>query len=148
MPQKEIRINGKFYWELNQKDEIQVFMEMPDAFFWNNNNIPIFGKIICCCKKGTRAAAPFMDELGNFFSYCVLLSSEHKKESRRCTNREIMQWCASKGFWMDAYNQIRIDPVRNKRETLNEPCSLSVVSICAWDGEPMEPTAENMGLEE
>ena len=72
-----------------------------------------------------------------------------QKESRRCTKYELMQWCAmGKGYWIDKDNQIRIDPVKNKRETLNDPCSSRVFSVCAWDDEPMEPTAQNMGLPE
>lgn len=30
----------------------------------------------------------------------------------------------------------------------NDICCEAVQSICTWDGEPMEPTAQNMGLEE
>ena len=150
MPQKEVEYNGVFYWELEQKDECQVFPEFPKVLAWENeNDIAFVGTeiVLCLGKKECSKMRPFISKDGWRFRHAALLSSEHKKESRRCTNFELAKWCAKgNGYFIDRWTNIfhRLDL---PQKTKNEICNDSVVSICTWDGEPMEPTAENMGLE-
>ena len=148
MPQKEVQVNNKWYWELEQKNEIQVFMEQPSAFFSDDNIAYYKGKLVCCFKNGVSDARPFMNDLGNVYTYCALLSSEHEKKSRRATNIEVMRWCSTNGVWLDEYDQARNDPLDAKLSELKNPCKECVMKVVKWDGETMEPTAQNMGLPE
>jgi len=147
MPQKEVQVNKKWYWELEQKNEIQVFMGQPPAFFSDDNIAYYRGKLVCCFKNGVSDTRPFMNDLGNVYAYCALLSSEHEKKSRRATEKELSVWCAKgHGFWTD----LRSGNSYTTRQFSNsiEICANYIASICTWDGEPMEPTAQNMGLPE
>ena len=148
MPQKEVQVNKKWYWELEQKNEIQVFMGQPSAFFSDDNIAYYLGKLVCCFKNGVSDTRPFINDLGNVYAYCALLSSEHEKKSRRATNIEVMRWCSANGVWLDEYNQVRNDPLDSKFSELKNPCKECVVKVVKWDGETMEPTAQNMGLPE
>ncbi len=149
MSQKEVQVDKKWYWELEQKNETQVFIEQPLAFFSDDNIAYYKGKLICCFKNGVLGASPFMDDVGNAYAYCALLSSEHEKKSRRGTNKEIMKWCLKfGGFWIDDSKHVRLDIPNCRMDHLTDSIPGFVVSICTWDGEPMEPTAQNMGLPE
>ncbi len=145
---KEVKINGKWYWELEQKNELQVFLEQPSAFFSDDNSSFYQGKLICCLGKGIAEEPPFVDDNGINYWHCALLFSEHEKKSRRCTDFELARWLAKgNGFWIDSKGKmrIRLDSVYSER---NKTSVDGIASICTWDGEPMEPTAQNMGLEE
>ena len=148
MSQKEVQINRKWYWELEQKDEIQVFMGQTNAFFSDDNISYYEGKLVCCFKKGVIDESPFMNDWGQNYKFCALQSSKHEKKSRRATNIEVMKWCSTNGVWLDEYNQVRNDPLDANLSELKNPCKECVVKVVKWDGEPMEPTAQNMGLEE
>jgi hypothetical protein len=77
-----------------------------------------------------------------------LLSSEHEKKSRRCTAKELSKWVlGGNGFWLDRDGLARTLGDFNYTKPDDE-CGKIVISICTWDGEPMEPTAQNMGLPE
>jgi len=148
MPQKEVQVNKKWYWELEQKNEIQVFMGQPPAFFSDDNIAYYRGKLVCCFKNGVSDTRPFIDDLGNVYAYCALLSSEHEKKSRRCTAKELSKWVlGGNGFWLDRDGLARTLGDFNYTKPDDE-CGKIVISICTWDGEPMEPTAQNMGLPE
>ena len=149
MPQKEVQVNKKWYWELEQKNEIQVFMEQPSAFFSDDNIAYYKGKLVCCFKNGVSDTRPFMNDLGNVYAHCALLSSEHEMKSRICTNAELMKWCAKgNGFWIDEYNGQHAAYSHCTENKNNSVYEKHVKFICTWDGEPMEPTAKNMGLPE
>ena len=149
MPQKEVEINGKGYWELEQTGIVQIFPNKPDAFMWSENEIPQVKKLIVCFGKiKYDRPACFLDECGSLFEHCALFNSGHEKKSRRATNIEVMRWCSANGVWLDEYNQVRNDPLDAKLSELKNPCKECVVKVVKWDGETMEPTAKNMGLPE
>ena len=143
---KEVEINGKWYWELEATDQNQAFNPPEPAYMWDNEptKISYLGFVI---KKGI-GTYPFKTEICNGYAHCALLSSEHEKKSRRCTDFELNRWLSKgNGFWIDdrGVMKIKSDTDYDKR---NNPSGKGLVSICTWDGEPMEPTAQNMGLEE
>ena len=151
MPQKEVEFNGIFYWELEQKDFFQIFFECPKALMFDTeNSITFVGTeiILCLGKKECQTNYPFISKDGRCFRHAVLLSSKHEKKSRRATNIEVMKWCSTNGVWLDEYNQVRNDPLDANLSELKNPCKKCVVKVVKWDGEPMEPTAQNMGLPE
>ena len=152
MSRKEIEFNGIFYWELEQKDFFQLFPECPKALmFENESGIDFIGTeiVLCLGKKDCLTKNPFISKDGRCFSHAVLLSSRHEKKSRRCTNRELMKWCLGfGGFWVDESKHVRLDIPNCRMDHLTDSIPGFVVSICTWDGEPMEPTAKNMGLPE
>ena len=144
---KEVEINGKWYWELEATDQNQAFNPPEPAYVWDKN--PEIGVVeLCFVKKKGEGSYPFITENCNYYAHCALLSSEHKKKSRRCTVLELAKWCASgKGYWINLEGNGKtqfIFSIKAKSELLEE----SFKSICTWDGEPMEPTAKNMGLPE
>lgn len=153
---KEIQINGKWYWKLEPKDEIQLFSALPEALMWQDEDLDIVAtkkiatkKILVFCRgpKESPTDYPFIAEDGNAYAHCALLSSEHKRKSRRCTVLELAKWCDKNGFWINAEGTA-VTKTSFFYETRNDECDGNLISICTWDGEPMEPTAQNMGLEE
>ena len=152
MSRKEIEFNGIFYWELEQKDFFQLFPECPKALmFENESGIDFIGTeiVLCLGKKDCLTKNPFISKDGRCFSHAVLLSSRHEKKSRRCTIRELMMWCNKNGgFWIDEFKHVRLDIPNCGADHLTDSIPEFVVSICTWGGEPMEPTAKNMGLPE
>jgi hypothetical protein len=144
---KEVEIGGKWYWELEATDQNQAFNPPEPAYVWDKN--PEIGVVeLCFVKKKGEGSYPFITKNCNYYEHCALLSSEHEKKSRRCTNFELVRWCAKgNGFWIDecGITRTKCDAPYADR---NDPSGKGLVSICTWDGEPMEPTAKNMGLEE
>jgi len=144
---KEVEIGGKWYWELEATDQNQAFNPPEPAYVWDKN--PEIGVVeLCFVKKKGEGSYSFITKNCSYYEHCVLLSSEHEKKSRRATNIEIMRWCSTNGVWLDEYNQVRNDPLDAKLSELKNPCNECVVKVVKWDGETMEPTAKNMGLEE
>ena len=147
MSQKEVQINGKWYWELEATDQNQAFNPPELAYVWDEN--PVIGAVeLCFVKKKGDGSYPFITKNCNYYKHCALLSSEHEKKSRRCSDFELSRWLSKgNGFWIDERGTMKIksDTDYDKR---NDPSGKGLVSICTWDGEPMEPTAKNMGLEE
>ena len=148
---KEVEIGGKWYWTLEATDQNQAFNPPEPAYMWDDspkgNAIRKENKLGFVLKNriGTY---PFKTEECTGYAHCALLSSEHEKKSRRCTIKEISKWIlGGNGFWLDQEKCARTS-CDFEYEKLNSECGKSVVSICTWDGEPMEPTAQNMGLEE
>jgi hypothetical protein len=154
MPQKEVQINGKWYWTLEQTGIVQIFPNKPDAFMWSEDEIQedkileIKTLIVCFGKNKWMRSASFLADDGVMAEHCALFASEHEKKSRRATNIEVMRWCSTNGVWLDEYNQVRNDPLDAKLSELKNPCKECVVKVVKWDGETMEPTAKNMGLPE
>ena len=142
---KEVQINGKWYWELEATDQNQAFNPPEPAYMWDNEptKISYLGFVI---KKGI-GTYPFKTEICNGYAHCALLSSEHEKKSRRCTTLELAKWCDQNGFWINAEG-VAVTKTSFFYETRNDECDGNLISICTWDGEPMEPTAKNMGLPE
>ena len=144
---KEVEINGRWYWELEATDQNQAFNPPETAYVWDKN--PEIGVVeLCFVKKKGDGSYPFITKNCNYYEHCALLSSEHEKKSRRCTDFELSRWLSKgNGFWIDERGTMKIksDTDYDKR---NDPSGKGLVSICTWDGDPMEPTAKNMGLEE
>ena len=144
---KEVEIGGKWYWELEATDQNQAFNPPEPAYVWDKN--PEIGVVeLCFVKKKGEGSYPFITKNCNYYEHCALLSSEHEKKSRRCTDFELNRWLSKgNGFWIDDCGTMRIksDTAYDKR---NDPSGKRLVSICTWDGETMEPTAKNMGLPE
>ena len=144
---KEVEIGGKWYWELEATDQNQAFNPPEPAYVWDKN--PEIGVVeLCFVKKKGEGSYPFITKNCNCYEHCALLFSEHEKKSRRCTDFELARWLAKgNGFWIDSKGKmrIRLDSVYSER---NKTSVDGIASICTWDGEPMEPTAKNMGLEE
>jgi len=143
---KEVEIGGKWYWELEATDQNQAFNPPEPAYVWDKN--PEIGVVeLCFVKKKGEGSYPFITKNCNYYEHCALLSSEHEKKSRRCTSRELAKWCDQNGFWINAEG-VAVTKTSFFYETRNDECDGNLISICTWDGEPMEPTAKNMGLEE
>ena len=143
---KEIQIEGKWYWELEATDQNQAFNPPEPAYMWDDGTQDV-ADIYFVTKKG-ESSHPFKTGRSVSYKHCALLSSEHEKKSRRCTDFELSRWLSKgNGFWIDERGTMKIksDTAYGKR---NDPSGEGLVSICTWDGEPMEPTAQNMGLEE
>jgi len=143
---KEVEIGGKWYWELEATDQNQAFNPPEPAYVWDKN--PEIGVVeLCFVKKKGEGSYPFITKNCNYYEHCALLSSEHEKKSRRCTSRELAKWCDQNGFWINAEG-VAVTKTSFFYETRNDECDGNLISICTWDGEPMEPTAKNMGLKE
>jgi hypothetical protein len=155
---KEVEIGGKWYWELEATDQNQKFSPPETCYTWDS--IPDDGLNLAVKRLrfifSSPEKFPFvtnrLSEGSDYkfvgYKHCALLSSEHEKKSRRCTDFELNRWLSKgNGFWIDDCGTMRIksDTTYDKR---NDPSGKRLVSICTWDGEPMEPTAKNMGLEE
>ena len=144
---KEVEIGGKWYWELEATDQNQAFNPPEPAYVWDKN--PEIGVVeLCFVKKKGEGSYPFITKNCNYYEHCALLSSEHEKKSRRCSDFELSRWLSKgNGFWIDERGTMKIksDTAYGKR---NDPSGEGLVPICTWDGEPMEPTAKNMGLPE
>ena len=144
---KEVEIGGKWYWEFEATDQNQAFNPPEPAFMWDDGTQDV-ADIYFVTKKGD-SSHPFKTGRSVSYKHCALLSSEHEKKSRRCTNKELMKWCLKfGGFWMDKSKHVRLDIPNCRMDHLTDSIPGFVVSICTWDGDPMEPTAKNMGLEE
>ena len=148
MSQKEVQINGKWYWELEATDQNQAFNPPEPAFMWNSE--PLDNSKELCFIMGNKNDIyyPFVSQDLGRYKHCALLSSEHERKSRRCSDFELSRWLSKgNGFWIDERGTMKIksDTDYDKR---NDPSGKGLVSICTWDGEPMEPTAKNMGLPE
>jgi len=143
---KEVEIGGKWYWELEATDQNQAFNPPEPAYVWDKN--PEIGVVeLCFVKKKGEGSYSFITKNCNYYEHCALLSSEHEKKSRRCTTLELAKWCDQNGFWINAEG-VAVTKTSFFYETRNDECDGNLISICTWDGEPMEPTAQNMGLEE
>ena len=143
---KEVEIGGKWYWELEATDQNQAFNPPESAYVWDKN--PEIGVVeLCFVKKKGEGSYPFITKNCNYYEHCAMLSSEHEKKSRRCTTLELAKWCDQNGFWINAEG-VAVTKTSFFYETRNDECDGNLISVCAWDGEPMEPTAQNMGLEE
>lgn len=147
MSKKEVQINGKWFWELEATDKNQAFNPPEPAYMWNyelSNN----SKGLCFIMGNKNDLHyPFVSQDIRSYKHCALLSSEHKKESRRCTYLELTKWCSQNGFWINDSGRV-CSNISFDYNVKNDICCEAVKSICTWDGEPMEPTAQNMGLEE
>ena len=144
---KEVEIGGKWYWELKATDQNQAFNPPEPAYVWDKNT-EIEVVELCFVKKKEEGSYSFITKNCNYYEHCALLSSEHEKKSRRCTDFELSRWLSKgNGFWIDdrGVMKIKSDTDYDKR---NNPSGKGLISICTWDGEPMEPTAQNMGLPE
>ena len=143
---KEVQINGKWFWTLEATDQNQAFNPPDPAYVWDKN--PEIGVVeLCFVKKKGEGSYPFITKNCNYYEHCAMLSSEHEKKSRRCTTLELAKWCDQNGFWINAEG-VAVTKTSFFYETRNDECDGNLISVCAWDGEPMEPTAQNMGLEE
>ena len=143
---KEVQINGKWYWELEATDQNQAFNPPDPAYVWDKNPEIVVVEL-CFVKKKGDGSYPFITKNCNYYEHCALLSSEHEKKSRRCTTLELAKWCDQNGFWINAEG-FAVTKTSFFYETRNDECDGNLISICTWDGKPMEPTAKNMGLEE
>ena len=105
---KEFQLNGKWYWELEPKGELQLFSALPEALMWQDQDFDILAskKILVFCRgqKKSPTDYPFIAEDGNAYAHAALLSSEHEKKSRRCTTLELAKWCDKNGFWIFVEN--------------------------------------------
>lgn len=142
---KEVEINGKWYWELEATDQNQAFNPPEPAYMWDDGTQDV-ADIYFVTKKG-ESSHPFKTGRSVSYKHCALLSSEHEKKSRRCTTLELAKWCNQNGFWINTEG-VAVTKTSFFYETRNDECDGNLISICTWDGEPMEPTAQNMGLEE
>ena len=142
---KEIQIEGKWYWELEPTDQNQAFNPPEPALLWDDGTQDV-ADIYFVTKKGD-SSHPFKTGRSVSYKHCALLSSEHEKKSRRCTTLELAKWCDQNGFWINAEG-VAVTKTSFFYETRNDECEGNLISICTWDGETMEPTAKNMGLEE
>jgi hypothetical protein len=143
---KEVEIGGKWYWELEATDQNQAFNPPEPALLWDDGTQDV-ADIYFVTKKG-ESSHPFKTGRSVSYKHCALLSSEHEKKSRRCTAKELSKWVLEgNGFWLDRDEIAKTlgDFLYTKK---NDECGKIVISICTWDGEPMEPTAQNMGLPE
>lgn len=145
---KEVEINGKWYWELEATDQNQAFNPPESCYVWDEDILNAVGHKILLIRSQADYEKYFVSVTLVGHKHCALLSSEHEKKSRRCTDFELSRWLSKgNGFWIDERGTMKIksDTDYDKR---NDPSGKGLVSICTWDGDPMEPTAKNMGLEE
>jgi len=144
---KEVEINGKWYWELEATDVNQVFNPPKPAFMWvvEIRNAKETELLFIYPENSYDRKYITTNLVG--YQHCALLSSEHEKKSRRCTTLELAKWCDQNGFWINAEG-VAVTKTSFFYETRNDECDGNLISICTWDGKPMEPTAKNMGLEE
>ena len=145
---KEVEIGGKWYWELEATDQNQAFNPPESCYVWDEDILNAVGHKILLIRSQADYEKYFVSVTLVGHKHCALLSSEHEKKSRRCTIKEISKWIlGGNGFWLDQEKYARTS-CDFEYEKLNGECGKCVVSVCTWDGEPMEPTAKNMGLEE
>ena len=145
---KEVEIGGKWYWELEATDQNQAFNPPESCYVWDEDILNAVGHKILLIRSQADYEKYFVSVTLVGHKHCALLSSEHEKKSRRCTIKEISKWIlGGNGFWLDQEKYARTS-CDFEYEKLNGECGKCVVSVCTWDGEPMEPTAQNMGLEE
>jgi len=144
---KEVQINGKWYWTLEATDQNQAFNPPEPCYVWDGDDYQKRNKNLFAIKAKVNNAPSFFTDVGTRWLYCALLSSEHEKKSRRCTTLELAKWCDQNGFWINAEG-VAVTKTSFFYETRNDECDGNLISICTWDGEPMEPTAKNMGLPE
>ena len=145
---KEVQIEGKWYWELEATDQNQAFNPPESCYVWDEDILNAVGHKILLIRSQADYEKYFVSVTLVGHKHCALLSSEHEKKSRRCTIKEISKWIlGGNGFWLDQEKYARTS-CDFEYEKLNGECGKCVVSVCTWDGEPMEPTAKNMGLEE
>ena len=145
---KEVEIGGKWYWELEATDQNQAFNPPESCYVWDEDILNAVGHKILLIRSQADYEKYFVSVTLVGHKHCALLSSEHEKKSRRCTDFELSRWLSKgNGFWIDDCGTMKIksDTAYDKR---NDPSGKGIVSICTWDGDPMEPTAKNMGLEE
>ena len=156
MQKKEIQINGELYFELESQSVIQLFSALPEALMWQDQDLDLVatGKIatkknlvFCLGQKKNPSDYPFITDDGTAYAHAALISSWHEKKSRRPTILELVKWCNKNGFWINKFGRICSTPSFDYANR-NNICEEAVKFICTWDGKPMEPTAENMGLEE
>ena len=146
---KEVQINGKWYWELEATDQNQAFNPPEPCYMWAEDILNAVEHRILFILSRADYEKNFVPFTLVGYKHCALLSSEHEKKSRRCTNRELMKWCLKfGGFWIDEFKHVRLDIPNCRTDHLTDSIPGFVISICTWDGEPMEPTAQNMELEE
>lgn len=148
MSQKEVQINGKWYWELEATDKNQAFNPPEPAYMWSNEPQNNVAELCFIMENKGETSYLFISKNRSYYNHCALLSSEHEKKSRRCTDFELNQWLAKgNGFWIDYQGKMKTkcEVDYDKR---NNIVGDGLVSICTWDCIPMEPTAQNMGLEE
>ena len=145
---KEVQIEGNWYWELEATDQNQAFNPPESCYVWDEDILNAVGHKILLIRSQADYEKYFVSVTLVGHKHCALLSSEHEKKSRRCTIKEISKWIlGGNGFWLDQEKYARTS-CDFEYEKLNGECGKCVVSVCTWDGEPMEPTAKNMGLEE
>ena len=145
---KEVQINGKWYWELEATDQNQAFNPPEPCYVWDEDILNAVGHKILLIRSQADYEKYFVSVTLVGHKHCALLSSEHEKKSRRCSDFELSRWLSKgNGFWIDdrGVMKIKSDTDYDKR---NNPSGKGLVSICTWDGEPMEPTAKYMGLPE
>jgi hypothetical protein len=145
---KEVQINGKWYFELEPTDKNQAFNPPESCYVWDEDILNAVGHKILLIRSQADYEKYFVSVTLVGHKHCALLSSEHEKKSRRCTNFELARWCAKgNGFWIDERGTMKTK-CDAPYDCRNDPSGSGLKSICTWDGEPMEPTAQNMGLEE
>ena len=145
---KEIQIEGKWYWELEATDQNQAFNPPEPCYVWDEDILNAVGHKILLIRSQADYEKYFVSVTLVGHKHCALLFSEHEKKSRRCTAKELSKWVlGGNGFWLDRDGLARTLGDFNYAKPDDE-CGKIVISICTWDGEPMEPTAQNMGLEE
>ena len=144
---KEVQIEGKWYWELEATDQNQAFNPPESCYVWDEDILNAVGHKILLIRSQADYEKYFVSVTLVGHKHCALLSSEHEKKSRRCTTLELAKWCDQNGFWINAEG-VAATKKSFFYETRNDECDGNLISICTWDGEPMEPTAKNMGLEE
>lgn len=147
MSQKEVQINGKWYWELEATDQNQAFNPPEPAYVWSENPQNNSAELCFIMNNKTETSYLFISKNISCYKHCALLSSEHEKKSRLCTYLELAKWCSQNGFWISVDGEVVLRPYFTYKKR-NEFVGDFINSICTWDGEPMEPTAQNMGLEE
>ena len=144
---KEVEIGGKWYWELEATDQNQAFNPPESCYVWDEDILNAVGHKILLIRSQADYEKYFVSVTLVGHKHCALLSSEHEKKSRRCTTLELAKWCDQNGFWINAEG-VAVTKTSFFYETRNDECDGNLISVCAWDGDPMEPTAKNMGLPE
>ena len=144
---KEVEIGGKQYWELEATDQNQAFNPPESCYVWDEDILNAVGHKILLIRSQADYEKYFVSVTLVGHKHCALLYSEHEKKSRRCTTLELAKWCDQNGFWINAEG-VAVTKTSFFYETRNDECDGNLISICTWDGKPMEPTAQNMGLPE
>lgn len=145
---KEVQINGKGYYAEEPAADKRYSNE--DAIVWDDGPDPNY-------VHAKLAAALLIDGIPTYvtshkitFGCAALLSTEHerpKKASRRCTNRELILWVEEGNGYVVEYDYIS-KAAFVRQDSLDRDVPNGIFVIKQLDDEPMEPTAENMGLKE